>query len=484
MAKSLLYPVGASDIELSPHQNPSFNFFSLTKELWGKIKEDRIKLLGTKEGWLIKNPGSKLKFNFLKEKRPEQILIKFPIFMHILREFRKEELIDIYLFATYQNPPHEKDTFYAAKIMEKFIQQRLKAENIIIKKIKDNPSNYDKMTLFFKRFVDRHKKELENNSINYVSITCGTPAQISALALNVMDLPVSYIYISKKEGLTYPKIFTRLNKRIYLNIIKELIGNFNYSSACEIAENSSLRNNSILLSLLKIMSKRALFDFEGALNAARDLKDKEFLFIAEELSNLARGDKASLWLELFYHFENAIEKKDFLEALARLFSLADYVLQCLFVSLTGVKIEKSKGHFSEFNKYIEDRKELKSHLEKKRISWKDNPSQIVLAKIINFIKGEDKKIQRFMELIKDLEREKETDYGKLSLRRLRNSGPYAHGTKGINEKIMGQLFHPLSIKGFAEKIRECIKCICGKEPQNSFKVINKKLIEVLEKEVI
>jgi len=488
MAKALLYIVGTSDVCVNEITRPP-NFCFITQRVWGIIEKNK-KIKGIEDGWEIKDSIDTVEVEKSGEQTTEKILLRkitFPVLVHVIKELKDKKLTKVYFFATSQKPPHPKDTIYAAMLMEQFIKKRLKKIQINIEKIEENPSDYDKMSIFFRKFFAIHQKELETNAENYVSITTGTPAQVSSLALNIMDFPVRYIYVYERGVLTYCDSFNKLNKKIYARIIQELIRDFRYSSALEVAQNSPFRRNPDLLILLERKKKRAFFDFEGALTTVRALGDEEFSFLIEKLSNLARRDNETLCLELFYHFENAIHTKKFLEAVALLFSLLDYVLQYLFTQLTGVRIKKHNGHFVEFNEYIEKNKELKDFLEKERIKYENNPSQPVLVKILNFVKRKGmntEELALFLELVKELDKEKETTYGKLSLRELRNSGPYAHGIRGINEEILNQLLYPLSIGGFLKKVKECIKDICKKEPQNSFEIINKKLIEMLEKEII
>ena len=499
MAKTLFYIPGTSDIYLYTGKEeicrPS-NFYSVTEKMWSIVKEGKIK--GIKDGWKIKIPQEvMIKTNvYSTEKKIFVDKITLPILTTLVDEIRNKGLTKVYLFATFQNPPHSKDTIYAAKILKKFIGERLKGVEVEIKEINKNPSSYDEMSNFFEEFIKLHRKELDRNAENFVCITTGTPAQVISLALSVMGLPVRYVYISENRKPIYCNIFEKLNKKIYAALLYQLIDDHIYSSALNVAKNSPFRGNYEILAILETMRKRCLFDFENALLATRNIMSEELSFLKEELSELTRENAIYLCLELFYRVENEFNKKNYLEAIASLFSLVDFMLQYIFVVITE-KNGKIPKYFTvenvknKFRDYIESNKELKRCLDRENIRY-DLASQLALSKTINFILEKDKKfdeirtwIRKFMELVEELDKEKNTKYGKISLRELRNSGPYAHSTKGLNEELLNSLVYPLTVEGFIEeKVKKPLKGLCGKNMDNSFVKVNRFLKKILERETI
>jgi len=501
MAKALFYIPGTSDIYLHAKEKaisrPS-NFYPVTEKVWNIIRENKVK--GIKDGWKIENPREiMIKLNTGKTEKIVPDKITLPILSPLIDELRGKNLTKVYFFATAQEPPHSKDTIFATKILKRFINERLREVEVEIKEINKNPSDYDNMSEFFEEFVKSHQREFKINAQNYVCITTGTPAQIVSLALGIMQFPVQYIYVSESKGLIYCKSFEKLNKKIHATLIYQLIDELRYSSALNIARNSPLRGNHEVLTILETMAKRNLFDFESALFLARKIKNEKLSFLKEELSELARRNAVYLCLELFYRVENGFNKKNYLEAVACLFSLVDFALQCIFVILTQ-KDGKIFPYFTvesvkdDFKSYVEQNEELKKYLVKENIRY-ERASQLALSKSINFILKKSEKtgkfsnikdgIKAFMELVGELDKEKDTKYGKISLRELRNSGPYAHSTKGLNEELLNSLTYPLTTGGFIEeRVKKPVRSICGKDPDNSFVKVNRILKEILDREII
>ncbi|MBC7188923.1 hypothetical protein H5U35_01740, partial [Candidatus Aerophobetes bacterium] len=294
---------------------------------------------------------------------------------------------------------------------------------------------------------------------------------------------MQYLYIKENKEVVHCTSFNSLNKKIYAGQICQLIDGFRYSSALEIVENSPFRGNSEILNTLRAMEKRMLFDFEGALDDARNIRDERLHFLSEELSELARKNAVYLLLELFYRIENRFKRKDYLEAVASLFSLIEFGLHYIFFLLAKHE-GKIPGYFvvekvkSEFNDYVENNPDLKNYLKKGETNYK-NASQVAFRKAIGFIlnKSENSEalskiknsVESFLKLEEEFGKEKDTDYGKISLRELRNSGPYAHSTKGINEALLGRLLSPFTVEGFVEEmVRKPIEDICGKKTDNPF----------------
>jgi len=501
MAKVLFYIPGVSDIYLyagkEEIRRPS-NFYSVAEKVWNIVRESKIE--GIKDGWKIKTPQEVIvqTNTYPTERKILVDKITLPILATLIDEVKNKNLTKVYLFATFQNPPHPKDTIYAAKVLEKFLNERLKRVEVEIKEINENPSSYDEMSKFFEEFVKSRQKEFETNVENFVSITTGTPAQVVSLALSIMQFPVRYLYVSDDRRIAYCSSFEKLNKKIYATLIWQLVGGLQYSSALDIAQNSPLRENSEILAILETMRKRSLFDFESALSMARRIKNEKLSFLKEELSELARKNAVYLLLELFYRVENEFAGKNYLEAVASLFSLVDFALQYIFVVLTE-KEGKIPNYFTvedvkdKFKSYVKGNKELERYLSKEEVKY-ELASQLALSKAINFIlerQGKDGEfnqiksgVKKLVEFVGELDREKDTKYGKISLRELRNSGPYAHSTKGLNEELLSSLTYPLTIKGFIEeKVKKCVRNICRREPDNSFIKVNRILKEILDKEV-
>ena len=66
-----------------------------------------------------------------------------------------------------------------------------------------------------------------------------------------------------------------------------------------------------------------------------------------------------------------------------------------------------------------------------------------------------------------------SQYGKISLLDIRNEGPYAHGSRGITEGLVKELYPPYGTTGLIEDLKNCMEIILNfKLDSNPFKEIN------------
>ncbi len=419
---------------------------------------------------------------FQDERKKEPLFsIEVPIFGPLLEELRNEEITHIHLFATQQTPHHHQDTLCAAELLKHFAKAKRNLENVPvdIERIVENPSDYDLMADYFRNFFEQKGAQLKRNALNYISITAGTPAEIANLALTSMDLPVEYYYLDQiTRRARKTKLFQKLNQQNYVSVLNGLVKSYEYESALHIAKKSPFRGNSDTLTLLEVMRRRILFDFDGALEESREIHmdNKIISSLRNTLSDLAQLDDKKLLAESFYRVELCFEKKDFLEGVSLLFSLLDSTLQYLFVNQTSVKIKKINGYFREFNKFIENNSKLKEYLEKEKIKHKSNPSQLTLIKILNWLNKDSPSegFQEFLEFWRKCEQRRPTSYGEISLLDLRNEGPYAHGSKGINEELFKQIYLPYGEATLMSDLKSCMELILNSTLEaNPYTEINK-----------
>jgi len=487
MARSLLYLVGSSDIVLNGYSRFN-NFYETTKKalkIFQKTSNDKIQRGRYGFNFTI---GEEIEIILQGRRKREPLsTIEAPIFGPLLEELRNEEITHIYLFATQQTPPHFQDTLYAAKLLKHFAKtkQNLKNISIDIECITKNPSDYDLMANYFENFFEKKGDQLRRNVLNYISVTAGTPSEVVNLALTSMDLPVEYYYFDRvTHTARKTKLFQKLNRQNYASVLSGLVNSYEYESALRIAKESPFRDNFDILTLLEVMRRRILFNFYGALEESRKIHiDNDIISsLRDTLSDLAQLDNKKLLAELFYRVELCFEKKDFLEGIPLLFSLLDNTLQYLFVNQTDIKIKKINGHFREFNEFIENNLKLKKYLEKDKIKYKDNPSQVTLIKILNWLNknSPSKCFQELLAFRKKCEQRKSTLYGKISLMDLRNEGPYAHGSRGINEELLKQIYPPYGEATLMSDLKTCMELVLNSTLEiNPYKEVNRVITENL-----
>jgi hypothetical protein len=484
MAYSLLYVVGNSDIKVNNYQRFG-EFLNLTRDVWSILEKD--------EGIEIIDSGFRLsgeeKIQIDKEKE-DLFGVELPLFIPIMNGVCGDchtKPDKIYLFGTRQ--PHHQDTIYAAQIIKHFINKKYKISEdyIVIEKIEKNPSDYDQMADYFRDFFQKNS-QLKNNVVNYISLTAGTPAETVNIALGSMDIGNKYLYLPHSSAQCKEvKLLSRLNRQKYASIIRELIKNYQYESALHIAEESpygsNKKSNIRLLTLLRVMRRRILFDFEGALKESRKMEstDQPIQNLTNSLSSLSQLEEMKIIEELVYRVELSFRKKDYLEGIALLFSLIENFLQYQFTKSTGKKIEKINGRFGEYNAFIRE----KSYIEDKD-SYIDKPNRPNLRKLLSLVSKYESSSIEGIETINDfIDRlEKPQRYGgsETSILDLRNNGPYAHGNTGVTEELLKKIYPPHGDEGIVYDLKRCIEPLCPSLTTNPFDIINGVMLGLLEAE--
>lgn len=495
MPKTLFYCVGNSDVIFNDYSRFG-NFYETTKELSSFLDEElkechaqKVKLKRNRQGYdfqfvvrEIKIPTKDAGLSSVKVEK-----IEFPIFVPLMENLNKEKLDKIYLFATEQEPANPQDTMYAASLIKTYANEKYNIEDVEIIRITQNPSDYDLMAQFFTEFFEKKRDEIKNNIENFIALSAGTPAMITSVALNSIGLPVKYFYIMRKKPYSEAlevNVFHQINLERYVVVIEPLIRNYEYTLASEVVKKSPLRSNFQLLNLIEIMDKRVSFNFKEAMKLIHEC-DNELKEKLIDISRLAQGEKNILWLEIFSQIEINFSKRDYLTGTAFIFSLMENIRNWFFEEKTKVRLKKVKDEFIDFNKYIEDNPCLKEHLEKKKCGWRNSPNRVVLLEILNWIneKNPDELLAMALNFIKKVETQGQTSsYGKMSLADLRNKGPFAHGTTGISEELLKQIYPPYGKDGIITDIKDFLLNLCKFQGawHNPYDLINEEIIRLMK----
>jgi len=487
LAYSLLYIVGNNDVKINGHQK-FVDFHNTTQVTLDILKRAKGKKI-TEKGFIL--PGNdkiqiSIEIKGTKQTFDEDLTtIELPIFVPIIQKVMQDchaKPDKIYLFGTEQIPSYHQDTIYAARLIEYYITEiyKILSENIIIKKIEKSPFDYDQMAEYF-AFFFKENQDLKNNAINYISLTAGTPAETLNIALASMDLSVKYLYLPRySTKCKEVRLLSQLNRQKYASIIKELINNYEYRSALEIARESPYGSNFQLLTLLEVMRRRILFDFEEALKESRkiDVVDKIIRNLVNNLADLSQLEEKKIIEELFYRIELSFKKKNYLEGIALLFSLVENLLQFQFKAATRKKIEKVNREFKEFNEFILE----KSYIENKE-KYLNNPNRSNLRELLALISRNESPIKGIDEtniFINQIERPVKINGKEISILDLRNRSPYAHGNMGITEDLLKKIYPPYGAEGIINDLKFRIRSICPSLSDNPFHIINDLIIKSLE----
>ncbi|NQS90422.1 hypothetical protein HQ584_11615 [Patescibacteria group bacterium] len=487
MANALLYVVGNSDVKINSHQRFG-DFLNTTRLVLGILKRGKEREIAD-EGYKLSGKDKiqiSLEIKGAKQNYNEDLTtIELPIFIPIMKWVMRDchkKPDKIYLFGTKQKTRRSQDTIYTAQIIGLFVNEKYKIpfENIIVEKIEELPFDYDQMADYFIRFFEQNQ-DLKKNVINYISLTAGIPAETTNIALGSMDLSVKYLYLPRgsKESKEV-KLLSLIYRQKYASIIQELIKNYQYGSALDIALESPYGSNFQLLTLLEAMRRRILFDFYGALKECRKMHivDQAIRNLMNNLADLSQMNGQKILEELIYRVELSFKKKDYLEGIALLFSLTDNFLQYQFKASTGKKIEKINEEFRELNQFISE----KSYIKDKE-KYLNNPSRPNLRELLSLVSKNElpiEGIEKINSFINRLERPENVGGKKISILDLRNRGPYAHGNMGVTEELIKKIYPPYGADGIINDLNNSLKTFFTSLTTNPFDVINDILLRWLE----
>ena len=432
--KALFYTVGNSDIKVNEYQR-FYSFFDTTKELFSKISRFQDYLV-FKKGLSVSNK-KQVDFTFQiqhkkESKKTEEKLaeIQFPLISALIQYLiiENKKPSKLVLFCTHQEKFHPQDTRYAAELIKIQLIKKYRIENVEIAIIKDNPSDLEKMMLYFNKFINQNYNEIKNNLFNIIQTSAGTPQMYLSLSFALMNMPgLKFYSISRqneKSVVLENAAFEKINNERHFNSILMLIKNYSYSGAKSIFETSPFRNNQIINWILTILIDKLNFNInDHTLECARNLNatnNPEFDPLIKEVFGLAGSDPKYNFTEFYNQIKVYFERKNYNSALALIFSLFDNLRQLLVEDLLNIKLLMSDGKCRKLEEII------------KKNNWEsdfsnlnyDNPSKPVLTKILKKFAGQDERVKIFFKYHKKFD----------EFQNLRNKGPFAHGTAGISEQ--------------------------------------------------
>lgn len=388
---------------------------------------DRDVLLDKKKIEKPRVEGKNIYVNLERFKRR----ISFPILSKIFEDYSFEK---VFLFATRQNRDlvdqkfWENDTIYLAEIIKSSFN------NVGYEIISNNPSDYSDMYTFFVDRLPKIKEKIPSDSLVFLSLSGGVPAQNTSLLLNGIKVfgansqPIYVPPIGKAHVLEINKI---LSKERSIDDAITAINNYDYSSAIVILK--LIDGDPYIISFLEYLDRRINFDFKRARDILLKInssgQDKLYLDnLLNYLISLEAGNDEKKIFELYYHICIAYKKLEYLEFLAYLFRFHEGYLYYLFERETGIKIADLKKD-SEYKNFISDKK-VRDYLSKQIYNGEKLKywilSRPVVMYIINyFIEVEGKK-----ELSGEYERLKFIE----GLADIRNKTIFGHGYDGVSKE--------------------------------------------------
>lgn len=394
----------------------------------------------------------------------------------VINEIRHSAQInEIYLFGTFQNPPHRQDTYFIAKIVKDILSLKYGFDNDFIKieTVKKDPSNYDEMYKFYSNFLDMNA--FENVGEVFVSATGGAPAQNFSLIINSvykLKNKVSVVYLPRYS--TEPiilRIGHEIAKSLMLERFEELKSRHMFRLASEIAEKYALIPVTEI-KYIHALSCKNNFDFESSIKLLMEIKDympsdrkleievfvkKMQLLTREEIEELSPEYFERYIIQLEELYENMKvkwENGEYVDFLGRLFRFQESALRIVFELFYKTSTDKKENEgFTEFEnklKSIMNTKEFIDFMAKDKIKMKaDEPNTLNLNTVLSFL-CYTKKDKNLAELKKFLD-----TIQKLS--ELRNYSIIAHGYRGVSKKTIEDNYKSNEKTVKPDIIHECVR---------------------------
>lgn len=384
-----------------------------------------------------------------------------PIFQSVLNKVEHETRkgpLTIILFATDQKIKHPKDTIIAAELIKEWCSNWKSINNVMIKEIEYNPSDYDLMLKFYEDWFDDHMvKSLQKSKRVYISLTAGTPAMSFGLVLwasrKLEDRFVPLYTPFQPPQPPQTKIL-RLGKSLVEKKVEDFVNIMqkkeDYLSIVQVIEQFNLRSYLVeKRALYEAKYRRSLFDFAGALEILENISEpvddgnlrEEFLKEKDELERLARidikkidsPDDALLLLEELLHSILVHLKRDeFTEAIGKLYFYVDFILKVLLWKFEKIKLF-NRSEVDKFSETVKDRENWEKFFERNKNDLRREPSSLVL---LRFLKDEtlpivqDKEVKnRLKNLLEFLENLRSG-----VVEPLRHRSVYGHGFEYIDHK--------------------------------------------------
>jgi len=481
---TLFYTLGNSDICIDGNIRLN-DFRNITKQVWEGISGAKGLLFN--RGISFYNPKDSFSYKLNQtEKKFEKLEFRMidALLSCLIKDKKYPE--KIVLFATEQDPLHKQDTIYLASIVQYYFNKKYKihSERIIIEKIKDNPSDMEKMMQYFARYVEDKDQEISTNLYNILQLSAGTSQMNMSLAHQMMiKRGVEYYYIDRlnqdQSIARKDNVFDFIHKRNVLNVINELLSNYEYDGVFKVIEHLNYNVDNDFRCLLQVTSDRKNFAVtEDTVNTSRNLVSdfdyyyKDFRKLFKFIRGLYQNEIVYCFAEFYYQISSYFEKAHFNQGVALIFSLFDNIRQYLFEKITGIKIKVDNGICKELAEFIEKDQDLNKEIEKSKLD-KYKPTSVVLGKIIKYFSDKNEIAKMYNNIRKKLE----------PVERLRNNGPFAHGMDGLNEKNIIRVYEG-GIEMLLKDIKEFLEAVDVEiDTDLSYNGINKFLMKLIKTEI-
>ena len=471
MNKVLIATLGTRDIQLKNEYYSSDNTIEalesfLEKNNNNNIQSSKIRIRD------VRNSGRILLDNYDKVKN----YLSLPILEPTLKYLQKADLL--ILIATNQPEKHTNDTLYFAEIAKEWIIQHYANQypNIDILIVDSSDvirldSMYD---YFAKKFNEEPLKNIADAKELYLHLVGGIDALNNGLRLTCMYLypeklkPELHVNESNSSVIEI-KSFSRFLSAQNLRLAEKFAGRYDYAAITQlIVISKKIRR------LAEYAQHRLAFNFKQCDQLLKNIKfenDEPIIKL-----HFDKDNREAYLKELYFNLYIKYQQENYVDFLSRIFRLHEAYLSLQVKKLLQIDYQPYTWKKNILPK-LEKKPELKDFLdqtfkvngrEEKLKYAEDNPSTLVLKKILEFFRNSEEFDSDKFEFLETIE----------NLSNLRNQSIAAHNFKAITKEEIDNRIAPLKIADFFNKLKELLEIT---DADNPYCIINKKIKDMIER---
>ncbi|MFP4324236.1 MAG: hypothetical protein ACLFTK_17405 [Anaerolineales bacterium] len=416
---------------------------------------------------------------------------------------RKEGALDmVVLVASDQDDPtfRANDTIHLAELIRQNIIEAhawASEANIILKRVRGNPSDYDVMLGTYEDIMLGAGEDLPQGRV-YLELSGGTPAMVSMLMLKGVErfgeraVP---IYVTENRAMPMSlNIGARLTLDATLDDLRRSIDVYQYHAALAVLDSRAellaehLPTYQALHAVVDYARQRRNFNFQAAqatvFGADRGLSPDHATLLRDLGDDIQLCDDVWLLREVLATAEVAFQVGAYADFLGRAFRLSegisDYVID-QWAPREMFEIEEStsldgcprvrKMRIS--RTWLNAHPDVAAHLTDKGIDLNKGVTRLTLATVADYYAGSDNERRRIVKLLNKV----------AALGDYRNQMPYAHGYMGVSLEGLAQQYHTKKPEQIIKELRELYRKAIGEDDaENPYDVINRICYALIEED--
>jgi hypothetical protein len=258
-------------------------------------------------------------------------ILQFPMLEDTLQKTQGILLDKIVLIASKQNPPHNQDCYYVAKILEYHLERKNLDSQVL--PFEFPPTNFDALVEFFTELFLDTKKQFESV---WISNSGGTPDMRSASHFAGIFQGFQYITINSTDR-SNNQTFVRQEGIILRQIVQSMLNVYDYEGIIQLP-----LNHHYVKSLAEYCIHRIALNFKLAAKSMQSYKESDSFanLLCSELEKVY--NLKELETEMYFSAKVRYFQKSYADYLWRLFTIHDNMLVPYVEQILGAPVVYNK----------------------------------------------------------------------------------------------------------------------------------------------